>query len=309
MEDTAFRAPLPPPDRPAGPKIDLPSLEKSLRRPRSFINFVLNSIATMLTLAALVPLFSVIWMLFLRGGRRLSLAVFSSLPPAPLQTGGGFGNCIVGTLLMVGIAALLSVPFGILAAIYLAEVGPESRLAQVVRFGAKVLTGLPSVLAGVFAYGTIVLLTGGLSAMAGGAALSLLMLPTVILTAEEAIRMVPARVREAAIGMGATPTQTIWHVLLPTAMPGILTGIMLGVARAAGETAPLLIAAGFRAFWPRSIMQPTPSLAVYIYKCSTQSESYENIIELGWCAALVLVLMVLVTNLIGQSLSKNAVHE
>ena len=106
MEDTAFRAPLPPPDRPAGPKIDLPSLEKSLRRPRSFINFVLNSIATMLTLAAVVPLFSVIWMLFLRGGRRLSLAVFSSLPPVPFQTGGGFGNCIVGTLLMVGIAAL-----------------------------------------------------------------------------------------------------------------------------------------------------------------------------------------------------------
>jgi phosphate transport system permease protein len=92
-------------------------------------------------------------------------------------------------------------------------------------------------------------------------------------------------------------------------MPGILTGIMLGVARAAGETAPLLIAAGFRRFWPQSIMQPTPSLAVYIYNCSTQSESYENIIELGWCAALVLVLMVLVTNLIGQSLSKNAVHE
>ena len=205
MDDTPMRAPLPLSHRPAGPTIDLPSLEKSLRRPRSFINFVLNSIATLLTLAALVPLFSVIYMLFLRGGRRLSLAVFSSLPPAPGQSGGGFGNCIVGTLLMVGIAALLSVPFGILAAIYLAEVGPESRLAEVVRFGAKG-PHRPA-----FGSGGRVRLRYDCAfdrrPFGDGrrAALALLMLPTVILTAEEAIRMVPARVREAAIGMGAPP--------------------------------------------------------------------------------------------------------
>ena len=118
------------------------------------------------------------------------------------------------------------------------------------RFGAKVLSGFPSILAGVFAYGAVVLVTGGFSAVAGGVALAILMLPTVMLTAEDAIRMVPAKIREAAIGMGATPTQVIWHVMLPTALPGILTGVMLAVARAAGETAPLLFTALFSNFWP-----------------------------------------------------------
>ena len=120
------------------------------------------------------------------------MSVFTSLPPSAGEIGGGFGNAIIGTLIMVGIATLISVPFGILAAVFLAEVGPTTRLAQFVRFGAKMLSGFPSVLAGVLAYGAIVLLTGGFSAWAGGIALSLLMLPTVILTAEDAIRMVPA---------------------------------------------------------------------------------------------------------------------
>ena len=151
---------------------------------------------------------------------------------------------------MVGIAALISVPLGILAASSWRKSARETRLAQVVRFGAKVLSGFPSILAGVFAYGAVVLVTGGFSALAGGMALALLMLPTVMLTAEDAIRMVPAKIREAAIGMGATPTQVIWHVLLPTAMPGILTGVMLAVARAAGETAPLLFTALFSNYWP-----------------------------------------------------------
>src|SRR5262249_36767986 len=157
-----------------------------------------------------------------RGGQKLSLAVLTELPPAPLESGGGFGNAIIGTLVIVTLATLISTPVGILSAVYLSQTEKESRIAQTVRFAAKVQAGFPSVLAGVFAYGAAVLLTGGFSAIAGGIALSILMLPTIILTAEEAIRMVPSKMREAAIGMGATETQTIWMVLLPTALPGIL---------------------------------------------------------------------------------------
>ena len=206
---------------------------------------------------------------------------------------------------MVAIAAAISVPFGILAAIFLAEIGPGSRLAQFVRFGAKILSGFPSVLAGVVAYGAIVLLTGGFSAWAGGIALSLLMLPTVILTAEDAIRMVPPKIREAAIGMGATSTQTIWQVMLPTAMPGILTGVMLAVARAAGETAPLLFTAKFSNYWPSSLSEETASLAVLIYNFSHNPSS--NLRQMAWAAALVLVFLVLTINLVGQSLSRRRI--
>ena len=171
------------------------------------------------------------------------------LPPAAMTAGGGFGNAIVGTLVIVAIATLISVPFGILAAIYITEFGPETKTAEAVRFAAKVLTGLPSILAGVFAFATVVVVTGGFSAPAGGVALALLMMPTILLTAEEAIKRVPSRMREAAVGMGATPTQVVTKVILPTALPGILTGVMLAVARAAGETAPLLFTSLFSDFW------------------------------------------------------------
>ena len=284
--------------------IDIRQLEKSLRRPRSAFSFFMSALVGLLTMMALVPLFSVVIMLVVRGGAKLSLSVLTELPPAAFELGGGFGNAIVGTVEMVGIAALISVPFGILAAVFLSEVAPESRLANVVRLCAKLLTGFPSILAGVFAYGAVVLVTGGFSALAGGIALSILMLPTVMLTAEEAIRMVPRKIREAAVGMGATQVQTVRMVLLPTAFPGILTGIMLAVARAAGETAPLLFTALFSNYWLETInpMQPTASLAVLIYNFSAMP--FDNQVELAWAAALVLVLMVLTVNLVGQSLSR-----
>jgi phosphate transport system permease protein len=303
--------------------VDVLDLEKSLRRPRSLFSYLLSFITTSLTLLALVPLFSVVYMLFVRGGHRLGVACFTQLPPAAMEEGGGFGNAIIGSLVMVGISAVIAVPMGVLAAVFLAEIGPDTRLAQAVRFAAKLLSGFPSILAGVFIYGAVVLLTGGFSAIAGGVALALLMLPIVILTAEDSIRRVPARMREAAIGMGATPTQTICRVLLPTALPGILTGVMLAIARAAGETAPLLFTALFSNYWlttgirpsilhPLStldglFMQRTASLAVLIYNFS--SSPYENQTEMAWAAALVLVLLVLVTNLIGQAFSKRNVTD
>jgi len=156
-----------------------------------------------------------------------------------------------------------------------------------------------------------VLSTGGFSAPAGGVALAVLMLPTVVLTAEEAIRMVPARMTEAAIGMGATDAQVLGRVVLPTAMPGILTGVMLAVARAAGETAPLIFTALFSNYWlvtqgRLNVMRPTASLAVLIYNFSAMP--FANMVELAWAASLVLVVMVLAFNIVGQFLSRNRIR-
>jgi phosphate transport system permease protein len=206
---------------------------------------------------------------------------------------------------------VVTVPIVVLTAIYLAQ-AESNRFSNAIRLCAKILTGFPSILAGVFAYGAIVLTTGGYSAFAGAVALSVLMLPTIILTSEDAIRMVPARMTDAAVGMGATRTQMVWMVLLPTAAPGILTGVMLAVARAAGETAPLLFTALFSNYWLWSrghvnLMQPTASLAVLIYDFAGMP--FPNQVELAWAAALVLVLLVLAANLIGQSLSSRGVHQ
>jgi phosphate transport system permease protein len=298
------------------PQEDFSDLPRSLRRPRALFSWAMSVMTGVMTFAALVPLFSVLYLLITRGGKTLGLATFRELPPAALAPGGGFGNAIVGTVVMVGIAALISVPFGILAAIFTSEFGPDTRTAQAVEFCAKVLTGLPSILAGVFAYAAVVVVTGGFSAPAGGIALAILMLPTVLLTAEEAIKRVPPKMREAAIGMGATPTQVVTRVVLPTALPGVATGVMLAVARAAGETAPLLFTALFSDYWisrtspqflPKTLgelMKPTASLAVLIYNFS--GSPFDNQIDLAWAAALVLVAIVLIVNVAGRALARRS---
>jgi len=317
-QDATFNSHIKPcPPDPFGPEVNpfddvnFSELEKSLRRPRTLVDLLLSNLVSVMTVLALIPLFSVVLMLLWHGGQKLSLDVFTQLPPAPMEEGGGFGNAILGTLIMVVLAALISIPLGILSAVYLAQASLESPLAGAVRFGAKILTGFPSILAGVFAYGVLVLTLGGYSAIAGGVALSILMLPTIILTAEDSIRMVPSKMRDAAVGMGATPTQTTWMVLLPTAMPGILTGIMLAIARAAGETAPLLFTALFSNYWlfrgGFDLKQPTASLAVLIYNFAGMP--FDNQVDLAWVAALVLVMMVLVTNLIGQAFSRRQIQE
>ena len=292
--------------------VDFDELERNIYRPRTALSMVLTWIVSGMTILALVPLFAVLWMLIWRGGQKLSTALFTELPPAPLEQGGGFGNAIIGTIIMVALATLITIPIGVLTGVFLAQAPKDSKLAGGVRFSAKVLTGFPSILAGVFAYGAIVLATGGYSAIAGAIALSILMLPTIILTSESAISMVPAKMKEASIGLGATGAQTVWMVLLPTAMPGILTGVMLAIARAAGETAPLLFTALFSNYWITSgghfnVMQPTASLAVLIYNFSGMP--FKNQVELAWAAALVLVVMVLITNLIGQSFSRQQVQQ
>jgi phosphate transport system permease protein len=286
----------PEPDRPRVPGLEL---RKSLRSGRSLFNAGMTCLVVAMSVLALAPLVSVLWMVIVRGGEKLRPSVFWTLPPAAGMPGGGLGNALVGTILMVAIATMIAVPFGVLAAVFISEFAPESRTATASRFAAKVLTGMPSILAGVFAYTVIVLATGIFSAWAGGFALAILMVPIVMLTAADAIRGVPRKMREAAFGMGATRSQVVWHVVLPTAQNGILTGVMLAVARAAGETAPLLFTALFFDYWPHApFLEPTASLAVLIYNFS--GVPYPNQIGMAWVAALVLVVLVLVTNITAQ---------
>src|SRR5262249_19807925 len=154
--------------------VDFSELEKDVMRPRTLTTVLLSALVSVMCLLALIPLFSVVLMLLWRGGHKLSVAALTELPPAPLESGGGFGNAIIGTLIMITLATLISTPIGILSAVYLSQTDKDNRFGGAVRFSAKVLTGFPSVLAGVFAYGTVVLLTGGFSAIAGSIALSIL---------------------------------------------------------------------------------------------------------------------------------------
>jgi len=284
----------------SSPGIALPSLQRKFEG-RALRSLVLTTLVWAGALIASVPLISVLYMLITRGGARLSLEVFTELPPTGFETGGGFGNA------MVGIAAAIAVPVGIMAAIFLAELGPDSKLANASRFAAKMLTGLPSILAGVFAYALVVMTTGTYSAPAGGVALAVLMLPIVVLTAEESMKMVPKIMKDAAYGMGCTRSQVIWKIVLPTGLPAILTGVMLAVARAAGETAPLLFTALFSNYWiyhngDLAVMNPTASLAVLIYNFSGMP--FDNQLELAWAASLVLVMIVLIVNIVSRIFGK-----
>ncbi len=278
------------------------NLRHNLFEPRAMRNVLLTFGAWLVAALGAVPLFSVLYMLIVKGGARLSTELFTELPPAGFEMGGGIGNAVQGTLVTVAIASVISIPIAILAAIYLAEFRPDSRIAAVARFLSKVLTGFPSILAGVFVYAAVVLLMGTYSALAGGIALAVLMLPTVTLTAEGAMRMVPQRMKDAAIGMGCTDTQAIWSVTLPTALPSIVTGVILAVARVAGESAPLLFTALFSNYWLRSVTEPAASLSILIYNFS--SMPFENQIELAWAASLVLVLIVLTFNILSRFIGR-----
>ncbi len=265
---------------------------------RSLGNRVLTGLCIALSFAAMIPLASILYLVVKNGSELLDWSIFTQLPPAAGMAGGGFGNAIVGTLVMVGLGLALAAPPAILAAIYICEYHPGSRLSAAVRFTAKLLTGIPSIVCGVFAFAAVVLATGKFSALAGGVALAVLMLPTILLTSEQALLGVQRAYREASYGLGATRFQTIGRIVLPEAMPAIMTGVMLAVARAAGETAPLIFTALFSQFWMSSLMEPTASLSVLIYNFSTMP--FEHQVKMAWTASLVLVLLVTVTNVTAQ---------
>ena len=265
---------------------------------RSVWNRVLSSICVGLSLLALVPLVSIVYLVLKNGLPLLKWSVFTQLPPAAGMAGGGFGNAVLGTLVMVGLGLVMSAPIGILSAIYINEYGPSSRLAQAVRIVAKLLTGIPSIICGVFAFAMVVAATRTFSAYAGGVALAVLMLPTILLTSEQALLGVQNAYREASYGLGATKFQTIIRIVLPDALPAIMTGVMLAVARAAGETAPLIFTALFSQFWAQSLSKPTASLSVLIYNFSTGADDHQK--QMAWTASLVLVAFVTLANITAQ---------
>ncbi|MEH2105223.1 phosphate ABC transporter permease PstA [Nostoc sp.] len=278
------------------------SLTRSPTSQRTLFNTVMTVVAFTCGVLALLPLLAVLSYVIIKGFSSLNLAVFVELPPKALQKGGGFGNAILGTLLMVGIAALISIPFGVLGAIYITEFS-SAKVARWVRFAANVLSGVPSIIAGVFAYGIVVLTLvklnlGSYSALGGGFALAILMLPIILRTTDEALQLVSQDLRQASVGLGATNFQTVSQVVLPAALPAIVTGTTLAIARASGETAPLLFTALFSNFWPDGLFQPTASLAVLVYKYAISP--FKNWQSLAWAASLILVLMVLITSIIAR---------
>jgi phosphate transport system permease protein len=276
------------------------SLNRNPFSPRTLFGLIMSGIAGLFTLMAIIPLLIILTYLLTKGISSLSAAVFIELPPPPLVEGGGFGNAIVGTVIMVGIGALISVPMGIMAAIYLSEFN-EGKVAEWIRFATNVLSGVPSIIVGVFAYSAIVLTTKSYSAWAGGFALAILMLPIIVRTTDEALKLVPQDVRQASVGIGASNYQTVLQVVLPAALPAIITGVTLSVARAAGETAPLLFTALFTQYWPNwgnRLVEPTASLAVLVYNFAIVP--FKNQQDLAWGAAFILVLLVLLTSIISR---------
>ena len=261
-------------------------------------NKLLTGLCISLSLATLVPLVSIVFLVVKNGLPLLSPALFTQLPPPPGLEDGGFANAIIGTLIMVGIALVLAVPLGVLAAIYINEYAPTSTLSAVVRFVAKLLTGIPSIICGVFAFAAVVMTTHQFSSIAGGIALAILILPTILLTSEQALLGVSYAYREASFGLGGTHFQTISRIVLPDALPAIMTGIMLAVARAAGETAPVLFTALFSQNWIHSLMEPTASLSVLIFNFAALPYDYH--VKMAWSASLVLVTLVTLTNVLSQ---------
>jgi len=263
-------------------------------RRRQLTDRLVRGFCVAATVLALVPLVLVLYYVAERGISGINWAFFTEMPAPVGETGGGMKHALAGTLLVVGIACAIGMPVGILAGIYLAEFG-NNKVGRVVRFSADVMAGVPSIAVGIFVYTLVVMRTRHFSALAGGIALAVLMLPTVMRTTEEMLRMVPATLREAALALGAPKRRAILRVALRTAAPGIATGVMLAVARVAGETAPLLFTALGNNFWSTDVDKPIATMPVQIYNYAISP--YDTWHHQAWAAALVLVMMVLVFNL------------
>ena len=250
---------------------------------------------------ALIPLTMILFYVISHGASAINWAFFTQMPKPVGEAGGGMANAIVGTVILIGIAASIAVPIGVVSGIHLVEYG-GSRFASTVRFAADVLNGVPSIVVGIFAYGLVVLPVHRFSALAGGFALSIMMLPIVTRTTEELLRLVPSGLREGALALGATRTRAMFTVILPAALPGILTGVLLALARVAGETAPLLFTAFNNRFWSTSLTQPIGSLTVQIF--SYAISPYEDWHRQAWAGAFVLVSMILVLSIVARLVTR-----
>jgi phosphate transport system permease protein len=237
----------------------------------------------------IVPLLAIFAYLVMRGIGSLNWAFFTQTPKPVGEPGGGMGNAIVGSAIILGIGSIIGVPFGIGAGIYLAEYG-RGKLANLIRFTADVLNGVPSIVIGIAAYALVVVTQKHFSALAGGAALGIMMVPTITRTTEEILLMVPGSVREAALGLGIPRWRSTLSITLRTASAGVITGVMLAFARIAGETAPLLFTAFGNQFWNTNPNQPTAALPlqIYVYAISPFEEWHRQ----AWAGALVLVALI-----------------
>ncbi|MCP9833198.1 MULTISPECIES: phosphate ABC transporter permease PstA [unclassified Cyanobium] len=272
---------------------------------RNRLNQIANAVAGTFAALAVIPLFLVLIYVLIQGGRLLSLQLLTELPPAPGLEGGGIGNAILGTIVVTLIASLIAIPVGVGGGVYLSEYAQDGWFSKFVRFGNDVLAGVPSIICGVFIYSLIVatriFFDQSFSAMAGGIALSVLMLPTVIKTTYEGLLLVPQEMRMGAYGVGASRFVTITQITLPAAFTPIATGVVLGIARAAGETAPLIFTALFSPFWPEGLFNPIATMSVLIFNFAIMPYEAQN--QLAWAASFVLVLMILGANLLARWIS------
>lgn len=251
---------------------------------------------------AFVPLVSVLWLVISKGAAGLSWSFFTELPKPVGEVGGGVGNALLGTLFMVGLACVIGLPLGVGAGVFLAEKG-DGTVGKTVRFMAEVLSGVPSIVVGIVAYALVVIPMGHFSAIAGAVALAILVIPTLARATEELVRVVPGSLREASLALGVANWRTSIRVVIRTAMSGIVTACLLAVARAAGETAPLLFTALNNQYWNADPRAPTASLTVAIFNYAISP--YDDWHAKAWTAALVLLIVVGLLNVASRVLTRN----
>lgn len=248
-------------------------------------------------LLALIPLAMILFFVVSKGVAALNLDFFRHMPAPVGETGGGMANAIVGTLMLTGLGSLMAIPIGVLSGVYMSEYA-GTKFAAAIRFAADTLNGVPSIVIGVFAYGIAVLPFKQFSALAGGLALGIMMVPIIARTTEELLLLVPGTMREGALALGATRSRAVFTVVLPAAAPGIVTGIVLALARIAGETAPLLFTSFNNRFFSTDVRQPIASLTVQVFTYAISP--YEDWHRQAWAGALVLVAIVLVCSLLAR---------
>ena len=261
---------------------------------RKTVNYVMLTLTGVAAFGVVSVLFLILGYLIWNGGTSLNLNFFTQLPKPVGETGGGMANAIVGSLKLLFLAAIMGLPFGLLAGVYLAEFGGKT-FSFVVRYTTDLLNGVPSIVIGIFAYSLVVLPVKHFSTLAGGVALAIMVVPITVRSTEEFLRAVPGSLREAAMALGASQWKTIVTVVLPAASGGILTGMLLALARVAGETAPLLFTAFSNRYWSQGWGQPIASLPVMIYTYAIAP--YDDWHRQAWAAGLVLLGLVLVSNL------------
>jgi len=256
---------------------------------RRITDHVMTGAAVLTVILVLVPLFAIFTYLVYRGVGSINWAFLTQTPKPVGESGGGMANAVVGSAFILALASILGVPLGVGAGIYLAEYGRD-RFGDIVRFTADVLNGVPSIVIGIVAYAIVVLAQGHFSALAGGLALAIMMVPTISRTTEEMLLLVPQALREAALGLGIPRWRTTLSITLRTATSGVITGIMLAFARVAGETAPLLFTALGNQFWNLKVNQPTAALPLQIYTYALSP--YDDWHRQAWAGAFVLIVLI-----------------